>query len=210
MIRKRSNKIIEKLKGYYGIPKPDLLFSNLYQLTIAVVLSAQTTDKQVNNVTRTLFEKFPDFISLAGARVGLIEEIVRSSGFYHHKARNIINLSKIIMNEHNGKVPDDYNKLIKLPGVGRKSANVILSVGFGIPALAVDTHIIRIANRVGYVNSKDPVDVENALISVIAPDNWKAAHLLLIKHGRVTCMARNPLCAECPINSLCDFAGNVL
>jgi endonuclease III len=208
MTKNKSGRIISLLKEYYGIPTPDLLFSNLYQLTAAVILSAQTTDRQVNSVTGSLFKKYPDFKTLAGARLRDVESIIKSTGFYHNKARHVIDTAKAVMKSYGGMLPDGYEDLIRLPGIGRKSANVILSIGFGRQALAVDTHIIRIANRLGYVNSKDPLKVEKALTSFIPEEMWKTTHLLLIRHGRVLCPARNPLCGECPVTSLCGFSNN--
>ncbi|MBN2039572.1 MAG: endonuclease III [Spirochaetes bacterium] len=205
MNRTRAVKIIEKLAVYYGETKADLSFSGLYELTIAVVLSAQTTDKQVNSVTPALFKKYPDFRKLANASISDVENIIRGVGLYKTKTGNIIKLSKMVINEFKGKLPDTMEELIRLPGVGRKSANVILSIGYNKPAIAVDTHVLRISNRIGFIDSPDPVKVETALMSFIPRKYWIKAHLLLIKHGRNICPARNPECNDCPVNKLCDF-----
>ena len=205
MTKAKSKKILEKLIEYYGVTKSDLSFSGIYELTIAVVLSAQTTDKQVNSVTPVLFKSYPGFKNLASASINDVESIIRGVGLYKTKARNIIELSKVIIDEYKNKVPDNMEELIKLPGVGRKSANVILSIGYNKPAIAVDTHILRISNRIGYVKSDDPFKVEMALMSFIPMEDWIKAHLLIIKHGRNICSARKPLCLKCPINKLCNF-----
>jgi endonuclease III len=206
MTKVKAKKIFEKLRQYYGKTNTELSYSSLYELTIAVVLSAQTTDKQVNSVTPSLFNNFPDFKTLSGACIREVESIIRSVGLYKTKAKNIINLSKKIVLEYNNVLPNQIEELLKLPGIGRKSANVILSIGFKIPAFPVDTHILRIANRIGYIKSSDPYKVEKAFTNCLSKKYWTVSHLLFIKHGRVTCMARKPLCLKCPINKLCDYA----
>lgn len=203
----RSKAILQKLLRYYGEPVADLQFKSIYQLCIAVVLSAQTTDKQVNAVTPLLFERYPDFKSLACAGIADVEEIIKSTGFYHNKARNIINLAETVMRDYDGTLPGSREKLISLPGVGRKTANVILSVGFDVPAFAVDTHILRIARRMGYTTSDNPLEVEKAVTATLEENDWKNAHLVFIRHGRSLCSARKPRCSDCPVNSLCDFEG---
>ena len=206
MTGNKSNRIFKKLHDHYGDISPDLKYRNLYQLTIAVVLSAQTTDVQVNSVTPELFKKYPGFKELSEAAVRDVENIIRRTGFYHNKAKNIIALSQVITRDYKGKLPRSREGLMQLPGIGRKSANVILSVGMGIHALAVDTHIKRIAKRLGYIESDDPYEVEKALTMFIPENMWTYAHLVLIKHGRSLCKARAPLCGSCPINRLCSFA----
>ena len=203
MNKKKAEKIIQGLDAYYGKALPGLAFKDIYQLTIAVVLSAQTTDRQVNAVTGALFAEYPDFKSLSEAPLPKIEEIIKSTGFYHTKAKNIIALSQAVKERFGGTIPNDLDKLTGLPGIGRKSANVILSIGFGMPALAVDTHVGRIANRLGFVSSDDPFKVEKALTSVIPSDKWTMTHLLFITHGRKICTARKPSCEQCPIKKLC-------
>ncbi|MCL1865607.1 MAG: endonuclease III [Spirochaetes bacterium] len=205
MTNKRSGKILSLLYNYYGETNPDLEFTNIYELTIAVVLSAQTTDKQVNSVTGDLFRVYPDFESLSRADISDVERIVKSTGFYKNKAKNIISLSQMVCSRFNGKLPDDIENLMALPGVGRKSANVILSIGFNKPGLAVDTHVLRIANRLGYSSSESPFEVEKDLCRVIDPSEWKKTHLLFIKHGRELCKARNPKCSLCPVKKNCNY-----
>ncbi len=210
MDKNTSNQILKLLKKHYGEVRADLNFNNLYQLTIAVVLSAQTTDKQVNSVTGNLFAVYPDFIALSKAKEKEIQNIIRSTGFYRNKASNIINLSKTVTEEFDGHLPSDRTSLEKLPGVGRKSASVILSIGYGLPALAVDTHVIRISNRLGYISSKNPKAIEKALTTIISKEKWTETHLLFIRHGRNTCKAQKPLCADCPIINLCGSPDKIL
>lgn len=205
MTKARSGKILTRLYEYYGETIPDLNFRNIYELAIAVVLSAQTTDRQVNGVTGHLFSRYPDFKSLAEAEYSDVEGIVKSTGFFRTKAKNIISLSRMVCSEFGGVLPENIEQLIKLPGVGRKSANVILSIGYGIPGLAVDTHVSRISNRLGYSSSKSPVEIEKNLCSIIDPSEWKRTHLLFIKHGRVICKARNPECGVCPVAEYCSY-----
>jgi endonuclease-3 len=204
----RSRKILLKLREYYGKPSAALRYRGIYQLAVSVVLSAQTTDSQVNAVTPGLFAAYPDFASLARASRAGVEKIIRSTGFYHHKAKNIIALAGTVMRKHEGEVPRTREELMELPGIGRKSANVILAMGFGVPAFAVDTHVYRVARRIGYTGSSRLLDVEEGLMRFIPDKDWIEGHLLFILHGRKVCRARNPLCPECPVNSLCDFAGN--
>jgi endonuclease-3 len=204
MTKDLSDKIIKALRRYYHDIKPDLQYGNLYQLAVAVVLSAQTTDRQVNSVTGELFSAYPDFQSLAGARRADVRKIIRSTGFYRNKSKNIVELSQAVVDKHGGMLPGTRDELVRLPGIGRKSANVILSMGFGVPALAVDTHIIRIANRLAYADSRNPLAVERSLTAFIPERHWKLAHLLLIRHGRATCRARRPLCGQCPVNFYCE------
>ena len=204
MTKNLSDKIIKALRRYYPDVKPDLRYGNLYQLAVAVVLSAQTTDRQVNSVTGELFSAYPDFQSLARARRADVRKVIRSTGFYRNKSKNIVELSKAVVEKHNGRLPGTREELVRLPGIGRKSANVILSMGFGVPAFAVDTHIIRIANRLAYADSRNPLAVERSLTAFIPERHWKLAHLLLIRHGRATCRARRPFCGQCPVNDYCE------
>lgn len=200
-----SEKILKTLSEFYGDVKADLNFSNNYELTIAVVLSAQTTDRQVNSVTGGLFSEYPDFASLAKARISDVEKFVKSTGFYRAKAKNIVMLARMVTSAFNGELPQDMENLLKLPGVGRKSANVILSIGFGIPGLAVDTHVGRIAKRLGYTGSDAPDKAEKDLCGIIPAVKWRDAHLLFIRHGRTLCKARNPECGACPVSRRCIY-----
>lgn len=194
---------MSSLENYYSDVKPDLRYGNRYQLTVAVVLSAQTTDRQVNSVTGELFKKYPGFEQLARAKLPKVEKIIHSVGFFRTKAKNIIAMAKLVIDRHAGKLPGTRDELTALPGIGRKSANVILSMGFGVPAFAVDTHILRIAIRLGYAAVRDPRAVEEAFTALIPEEKWALSHLLLIRHGRATCRARNPLCGSCPVSACC-------
>ena len=205
MTKARSDKILALLHAYYGEVKPDLNYRNIYELVIAVVLSAQTTDRQVNGVTGNLFSKYPDFGSLAKAVGRDVEKIIKSTGFFKTKTKNIISLSRMICARFGGVLPDSLENLLELPGVGRKSANVILSMGFNKPGLAVDTHVSRISKRMGYSQGKTPAAIEKDLCTIIIPQKWKMTHLLFIRHGRSICTARNPLCNVCPVSELCNY-----
>ena len=178
---------------------------NVFQLLVAVVLSAQTTDKSVNKVTPELFERYPDAASLAEADQRSVEEIIRTIGMYRTKSANIIKLSKELTERFNGEVPGNYEDLISLPGVGRKTANVVLSVGFGVQRIAVDTHVFRVSNRIGLVDEDDVLKTELALMENIPEDRWSETHHSLIFHGRNICDARKPKCVECPISQLCEW-----
>ena len=204
MTEEKAKQIILNLKQKYGRIASELSYGNLFELTISVVLSAQTTDRQVNAVTPALFKRYKDFNLLAEARVTEVEKIIKSVGLYKTKARNIVNLSGDIVKKYNGKLPRTREELMKLPGIGRKSANVILSFGMKIDAFPVDTHVNRIACRIGFTQSKNLLEIEKSLTHYIPKKDWRIAHLLIINHGRKICMARNPKCNECPINALCE------
>ena len=204
MDKQTSSTILKQLNKSYGDVKPDLNFTNIYQLTIAVVLSAQTTDKQVNAVTPQLFQKYNNFKSLGNANIEDVMNIIKSTGFYKTKSQNIIKIGKIVAEKFQDTLPNNIEELITLPGVGRKSANVILAMGYNIPAIPVDTHVMRIACRLGYADKRDPIVVEKALASMIPKKDWQKSHLLFIRHGRATCRARNPLCNKCSIFNLCN------
>lgn len=207
MDRKTSAEIIRLLRKRYGEVRPALDYRSVYELCIAVVLSAQTTDRQVNLVTPELFRLYPDARALAKAPVSKLEKIVQSTGFYRMKAKHISQLAKTVAEKFGGEIPSDRASLESLPGVGRKSANVILSQGFGMQAMAVDTHVGRLARRLGYSVSENPLTVERDLCSFIPEKDWTEAHLLLITHGRTICTARKPDCGICPAAKVCPSAG---
>lgn len=185
----------------------ELEHEDKFQLLIAVVLSAQTTDKSVNKITPELFDRFPDADAMAAADVKELESILRTIGMYRTKSKSIAALSRILADEYGGRVPGDYEQLTRLPGVGRKTANVVLSVGFGEPRIAVDTHVFRLANRIGLTAEKDVLKTELALMKAIPKDRWIMMHHALIWHGRRVCSARNPACGECGIDSVCKKNG---
>lgn len=200
-----TNTILDILEQTYPDAGCALEHVDIFELLICVVLSAQTTDKNVNKVTPALFAKYPDAESLSQADPEDVAEYIRSIGMYRTKSKNIVNLAKALVADFGGNVPDDYDSLISLPGVGRKTANVVLSVGFGHQRLAVDTHVFRVANRIGFVCEKDVLKTELALMEVIPENRWTRTHHSLIFHGRNCCDARKPKCTECPINQYCKY-----
>lgn len=197
--------ILDKLEEQYPEAECALEHIDVFQLIVAVALSAQTTDKSVNQVTPALFARYPDAETLAEADVAEVESYIKRIGMYRTKAKNIVGLASALVKNHNGQVPDDYDALVALPGVGRKTANVVLSVGFGHQRIAVDTHVFRVSNRIGLVHEKDVLKTELALMERIPEERWSRTHHSLIFHGRQCCDARKPDCDHCVINELCDF-----
>lgn len=202
---KITGEILDLLEQMHPEAACALDHANLYQLIIAVTLSAQTTDVSVNKVTPALFAKYPAPENLAVADVTEVESMIRTIGLYKNKARNIVALSRILYQNFDGNVPDTREQLMELPGVGRKTANVVLAEGFGVPAIAVDTHVFRVSNRIGLCDEKDVSGTENALMDAIPKDKWIRAHHLLIFHGRKCCTARNPKCEECLLSKMCIY-----
>lgn len=196
-------KILDILEQEYHDTESALHFASVFQLLIAVILSAQTNDNQVNKITAPLFAEYPDCLSLSKLSAAELEQKIKTCGLYKNKAQNIAACCKMLLDEYNGEVPRDREALMKLPGVGRKTANVVLSVGFGEPALAVDTHVFRVSNRLGLANGKTPDSVEQQLCSVIPREKWAQAHHWLIWHGRRVCNAQKPKCSECKLAALC-------
>jgi len=199
------NEILDILEEMYPEAACALDHREIFELLVAVILSAQTTDKSVNKVTPALFGKYPDAPSLAAAEKGELEDIIRSIGMYKTKSKNLIAMAVKLTEEYDGLVPDSYDELVKLPGVGRKTANVVLSVGFGRQRIAVDTHVFRVANRIGFVNEKDVLRTEYALMETIPENRWSRTHHSLIFHGRNCCDARKPKCGECRIAAWCKW-----
>lgn len=198
----KSN-ILAVLETTYKDASTALKFSSPFEFLIAVILSAQCTDERVNKVTERLFSEHntpAQFLALGQAG---LEEYIKGCGLYRNKARNILATCEILCRDYQGEIPDDFNELIKLPGVGRKTANVLMSQLFDIPAIAVDTHVFRVSNRLGLAGGKTPEEVERTLMKVIPKGKWSEAHHWLIWHGRKICKARSPLCSECPVNNLC-------
>lgn len=181
-----------------------------YELLVAVVLSAQTTDVSVNKVTPELFRRYPSPESLACAEAEDVMDIIRTIGLYRNKSANIIKLAGKLVNDYDGKVPDDFESLVSLPGVGRKTANVVLAEGFGVPRIAVDTHVFRVSNRIGIVSGKDVTETEDMLMERIPEDWWIKAHHLLIFHGRRCCTARKPSCDACGLKDICIYCRSAL
>lgn len=195
--------VIEELEKLYPEAGCALDYDSIFHLVLAVALSAQTTDVSVNKITPVLFEKYPNAGDLANAKLGDVESIIKTIGLYKNKSKNIINLSKALVERFNGEVPGNFDDLVSLPGVGRKTANVVLSEGFGEQRIAVDTHVFRVANRIGLVHETTPEKTEEALMNRIPHDKWTRMHHLLIFHGRNLCNARKPECTKCPLNCIC-------
>lgn len=199
----RAEEIAAVLADVYKGIGPALKFTTVYQLLVAVILSAQTNDNQVNKITAGLFIDYGTPQTMATLALPELEEKIKTCGLYKNKAKNILAATKMLLDEYGGEVPADRAALMKLPGVGRKTANVVLSVGLGLPALAVDTHIFRVAHRMGLSNGKTPDDVERDLCALLPEEKWAEAHHWFIWHGRKMCDARRPNCAECPVAGLC-------
>ncbi len=203
----KRHAIFERFRAANPEPRGELEFSNAFELLVAVILSAQATDKSVNIATRELFRHANTPQALLGLGVAGLETYIKRIGLYRTKARNIIATCKALIDNHDGAVPRDRAALEALPGVGRKTANVVLNIAFGEPTIAVDTHIFRIANRTGLAPGKTPLAVEEKLLKVTPPEFRLHAHHWLILHGRYVCVARKPRCAECLIRDLCEFRG---
>ena len=199
-VREQQIAILEET--YRGV-KPALKFRNPFELLIAVILSAQCTDVRVNVVTERLFAKAPTPEAIMALGLGALEEEIRDCGLFRNKAKNIMAACQLLLQEYGGQVPENFEALQKLPGVGRKTANVVMSVAFGYPAIAVDTHVFRVANRLKLAAGSTPLEVEKGLQKAIPREKWSAAHHWLIWHGRKLCKARSPLCGECPLQQVC-------
>lgn len=195
--------ILDALEKTYPDAHCELVHENPFQLLIATVLSAQTTDKKVNQVTEKLFDQYKTPQDFAQLNQEELEKSIREIGLYKNKAKNIIALCRMLIEEYDSEVPKTMEDLTRLPGVGRKTANVVLSNAFGVPAIAVDTHVFRVSNKIGLAKSENVEDTEEQLMKGIPKDRWSKAHHLLIFHGRRTCSARNPKCEECTVNSHC-------
>ena len=200
---------MEYLKGLFPEAHCELTYNDPFQLLVATILSAQCTDKQVNKVTPLLFSEYADAESMAEAPIEKIEKLIHSTGFYKNKAKNIKSMSHALIHEHNGKVPDNMESLVKLPGVGRKTANVVLGNAFKVPGMVVDTHVKRISNRYGLTKNSDPEKIEQDLMKIFPRDRWTELSHQLVLFGRYFCTAKKPNCNECKIFAYCP-AGNKL
>ncbi|MDD3268998.1 MAG: endonuclease III [Syntrophomonadaceae bacterium] len=201
--QKLSALVLKLLRNEYPNAGTMLKFSSIFELLIAVVLSAQSTDEQVNRVTSALFAQYNTPGEMAALELPALEELIKGVGIFRNKAKNIKEMAIIIRDKYKGEVPADFDELLALPGVGRKTANVMMAVGFGQPGLGVDTHVHRVANRLGLVHSKTPEQTEKALKQMIPVSEWSEAHHLLIFHGRRVCKARKPECAGCVVEKHC-------
>lgn len=199
--------MIRVLSEVYADAKPALVFRNPFELLVAVILSAQCTDQRVNIVTKRLFAKAATAEAIAKMGLSRLEQEIHECGFFHAKAKNILATSEILARDYDGKVPEDFDALLALPGVGRKTANVVMSVAFNYPAIAVDTHVFRVANRLRLAVGETPEEVELGLQKSILREKWSDAHHWLIWHGRKICKSRRPLCADCPLAKLCPSFG---
>lgn len=198
-----AHKMVSELCKLYPDASCELKFRTPFQLLIATILSAQTTDISVNKVTKTLFERFPDAQSLADADLEEIKEIIKATGYYNAKAKNIQSCARTLVEKFNGKVPKTQAELTTLPGVGVKTANVVLGEAFGIPGWTVDTHVQRLSQRLGFTTHGDPIKIERDLQELFPKQDWSKLSITLIWHGRRMCFARKPACEQCPINQLC-------
>lgn len=198
-----TQKILDTLAKDFPNAKSELDFNSPFQLLVAVILSAQCTDKRVNLVTPRLFEVAPDAKTLAQLPQEKIEEIIHSCGFYHSKATYLKQMSQDIVNRFGGEVPNNIDDLRTLAGVGRKTANVVYAVGFGGQAIAVDTHVFRVSNRLGIANAKNVLDTEKQLMQAIPREQWADSHHYLLLHGRYVCKAQNPQCQRCSVKDFC-------
>lgn len=207
--RKRVKEIIKILSKEILDSRVGLKFSNPFELLIATILSAQCTDVKVNQVTKDLFKKYRFAKDYAESNLTELEETIRPTGFYRNKAKAIQKCCKELVARFGGETPRTLEELVTLPGVGRKTANVILGNAFGIPGIAVDTHVHRVSQRIGLTKNDDPVKIEFDLMEIAPKEEWTHFSNLLIWHGRKTCVARKPLCESCPIRKLCDYGSKI-
>jgi endonuclease-3 len=204
-LKSRAERIRKILRTRYPDVRTQLDYRTPFELLIATILSAQCTDKQVNAVTPELFRQMPEPRDIADAPIEVLEKLIHSTGFYHNKAKNIKACAKALLETHNGKVPNTLEELVRLPGVGRKTANVVLGAAFGIPGIVVDTHVARISGRLGFTEQTDPAKIEQNLMTIIPEKEWSDFSLHLVYFGRDICTARKPKCENCPLKTLCPY-----
>lgn len=204
-MKKKTKEILDILKETYPDAKCELNYETPFQLLVATILSAQTTDKKVNQVTESLFKDYPDLDSFLKLTNEELEGRIREIGLYRNKAKNLILMCNQLKNNFNGEVPKTMEEITTLAGVGRKTANVVLSNAFNVPSIAVDTHVFRVSNRLGLADSDNVLEVEKQLQKELPKKEWSLAHHLLIFHGRRCCIARKPKCEECPLAHLCKY-----
>ena len=206
----RYEKVLEYFSTHHPVAETELKHNNPYELIVAVILSAQCTDKRVNQITPPLLEQFPAPESLAEAEVSEVYEFIKTCSYPNNKAKHLVGMARSLINDFNGEVPDDVKELQKLPGVGRKTANVIASVIYNKPAMAVDTHVFRVSERIGLTeNAKNPLQAEKQLIQFIPEELIPKAHHWLILHGRYVCTSRSPKCHQCGIRPYCKYYENL-
>lgn len=204
-MKARTKKIVEILKETYPDAQCELNYETPFQLLVATILSAQTTDKKVNEVTETLFRDYPDVDAFLKLTNDELEERIKQIGLYRNKSKNLILMVRQLKENFNGEVPDTMEGITSLAGAGRKTANVVLSNAFGVPSIAVDTHVFRVSNRLGLAHSDNVLEVEKQLQKELPKKEWTLMHHMLIFHGRRCCTARNPKCSECPLNTVCTY-----
>lgn len=202
--KKPVHSILQRLYTQHPDADTELDYKNPYQLLVATILSAQSTDAGVNRVTPALFKRYPNAAALAKANSAELEEQIHSTGFFRSKARSLMGMANALVEHHGGEVPKTMDALVELPGVGRKTANVVLGHALGVPGLPVDRHVLRVSNRIGLVRSEDPVEVEHQLGSALPPAEWTKASDTLILHGRRICKP-TPLCEQCVVRDDCDY-----
>jgi endonuclease-3 len=204
--KERFKKIIEYFKEHRPVAETELDYSSEYELIVAVILSAQCTDKRVNVITVDLFKRFPNFKVMAEAEQAEVFDYIKSCSYPNNKAKHLVGMAKMVVEEFGGKLPKEVKELVKLPGVGRKTANVLVSVLFNQPAMAVDTHVFRVSARLGLTtNAKTPLETEKQLVKYIPEELIPLAHHWLILHGRYVCIARKPKCGECGLTEYCKY-----
>ena len=203
----KALELIKLLNQYIKNPETSLKYRNQFTLLASVVLSAQCTDTNVNNVTKNIYKKYYTPKHFSDLGVIKIRKMIKSIGLFNMKAKNLYNLSKILVKKYQSKVPNNFEDLINLPGVGRKTANVVLNAAFNKPTIAVDTHVFRVSNRTGLAKGKNPDQVEEQLLKILPNKYLKKAHHLILLHGRYVCKSRSPLCTKCVINKICLYKG---
>lgn len=204
-MKQKTKRVLELLKEEYPGAQCELKHETPFQLLVATILSAQTTDKKVNEVTETLFKDYPDLDAFLTISQEELEERIKTIGLYRSKAKNLLMMCNQLKENFNGEVPKTMEGITSLAGAGRKTANVVLSNAFGVPSIAVDTHVFRVANRIGLANSEDVYEVEMQLQKELPKKEWSDAHHLIIFHGRRCCSARSPMCHDCVIKDLCKY-----
>lgn len=204
-MKKRTKEILDILKETYPDAKCELNYETPFQLLVATILSAQTTDKKVNEVTKDLFKEYPDVDSFLKLTNEDLEERIKQIGLYRNKAKNLVLMCRQLKEKFNGEVPKTMEEIMSLAGAGRKTANVVLSNAFGVPSIAVDTHVFRVSNRLDLAHSENVLEVEKQLMKEIPKKEWSLTHHLLIFHGRRCCTAKRPKCSECPLNHICKW-----
>ena len=203
--KSQVNDVLDLLEQMHPEAACALDHRNNFELIVAVALSAQTTDVSVNKVTPALFDKYPTPEALSKAEIAEVEQLIKTIGLYKNKAKNIVAMADMLVKEFDSTVPNTREELVKLPGVGRKTANVVMAEAFGEPAIAVDTHVFRVANRIGLCDEPTPEKTEQALMKVLPQDKWIRAHHLIIFHGRKICDARKPKCEDCLLSKMCIY-----